>query len=135
MLTEREVRTAEATPGRAAELLADHGVPQVPLGAQSRPLLPVPAGPRAVHWPDLVLVLPGDGIGAIEVELTAKTPSALRRILRAYGQAPRRVGTSAPSRSSASCRAAPARAGGGPTASARTSDCSRPEGPTPESGS
>ncbi|MEU8538093.1 hypothetical protein [Streptomyces parvulus] len=91
VLTEREVRTAEATPGRAAELLADHGVPHVPIGARSGPLLAVPAGPRAVHWPDLVLVLPGEGIGAVEVELTPKTPSALRRILRAYGQARRRV--------------------------------------------
>ncbi|WP_143673856.1 hypothetical protein [Streptomyces sp. or20] len=91
VLTEREVRTADATPGRAAELLADHGVPHVPIGAQSGPLLAVPAGARAVHWPDLVLVLPGDGIGAIEVELTPKTPGSLRRILRAYGQARRRV--------------------------------------------
>ncbi|MEU3220164.1 hypothetical protein [Streptomyces sp. NPDC006971] len=91
MLTEREVRTAEATPGRAAELLADHGVPGVHEGAPRGHLLAVPAGARAVHWPDLVLVLPGKGIGAVEVELTPKSPSALRQILRAYGQARRRV--------------------------------------------
>lgn len=91
VLTEREVRTAEATPGRAAELLADLGVPGVHEGARPGPLLAVPAGVRAVHWPDLVLLLPGESIGAVEVELTAKTPSALRQVLRAYGQARRRV--------------------------------------------
>ncbi|MFI7020149.1 hypothetical protein [Streptomyces sp. NPDC050164] len=90
VLTEREVRTAEAS-GRAAELLADLGVPGVHKGFPREPVLAVSAGVRAVHWPDLVLVLPGEGIGAVEVELTAKTPSALRRILRAYGQARRRV--------------------------------------------
>ncbi|AVZ77991.1 hypothetical protein SLUN_38855 (plasmid) [Streptomyces lunaelactis] len=89
VLTEREVRTAEAS-GRAAELLADLGVPGVHEGPRE-PLLAVSAGVRAVHWPDLVLVFPGEGVGAVEVELTAKTPSALRRILRAYGQARRRV--------------------------------------------
>ncbi|MFG2903325.1 hypothetical protein ACGFZH_40390 [Streptomyces zaomyceticus] len=91
VLTEREVRTAEATPGRAAELLADLGVPVVHEGARGEPLLAVRAGARAVHWPDLLLVLPGDGVAAVEVELTAKTPSSLRQILRAYGQARRRV--------------------------------------------
>lgn len=48
-------------------------------------------GVQAVHWPDMVLLLPDEGVGAVEVELTAKTPSALRRTLRAYGQARRRV--------------------------------------------
>ncbi|MFZ3467469.1 hypothetical protein ACODT3_44025 [Streptomyces sp. 4.24] len=91
VLTEREVRTVEAAPGRAAELLADLGVPGVHEGARPGHLLAIPAGARAVHWPDLVLVLPGEGVVAIEVELTAKTPSALRQILRAYGQARRRV--------------------------------------------
>ncbi|MES9504436.1 hypothetical protein ABWI13_30765 [Streptomyces koyangensis] len=91
VLTEREVRTAEAVPGRAAELLADLGVPGVHDGARGEPVLAVRAGVRSVHWPDLVLVLPGDGIGAVEVELTRKTPSALRQVLRAYGHARRRV--------------------------------------------
>ncbi|MFF8414703.1 hypothetical protein [Streptomyces omiyaensis] len=91
VLTEREVRTAEATPGRAAELLADLGVPVVHEGARGEPLLAVRAGVRAVHWPDLLLVLPGEGVAAVEVELTAKTESSLREILRAYGQARRRV--------------------------------------------
>ncbi|MEU2717781.1 hypothetical protein [Streptomyces sp. NPDC007205] len=66
-------------------------MPGVHEGSPREPLFAVSAGVRAVHWPDLVLVLPGEGIGAVEVELTAKTPSALRRILRAYGQARRRV--------------------------------------------
>ncbi|MGX1794423.1 hypothetical protein ACWIGN_01140 [Streptomyces albidoflavus] len=91
VLTEREVRTAEAVPGRAAELLADLGVPGVHDGARGEPVLAVRAGVRSVHWPDLVLVLPGDGIGAVAVELTRKTPSALWQVLRAYGHARRRV--------------------------------------------
>ncbi|WP_431776485.1 hypothetical protein [Streptomyces cucumeris] len=91
VLAEREVRTAEAAPGRAAELLADLGVPVVHEGTRGEPLLAVRAGARAVHWPDLLLVLPGEGVAAVEVELTAKTPGSLRQILRAYGQARRRV--------------------------------------------
>ncbi|MEU3978106.1 hypothetical protein [Streptomyces bacillaris] len=91
VLTEREVRTAEAVPGRAAELLADLGVPGVHDGARGEPVIAVRAGVRAVHWPDLVLVLPGGGIGAVEVELTPKAPRALRQVLRAYGHARRRV--------------------------------------------
>ncbi|MYR41274.1 hypothetical protein [Streptomyces sp. SID5910] len=92
VLTEREVRAAEAVDGRAAELLADRGVPHVPIGARRGDLLAVPAGARAVHWPDLVVWLPGDGrLVAVEVELTPKPTAALRTILRAYRQAGRRV--------------------------------------------
>ena len=91
VLTEREVRTAEAVNGRAAELLAELGVPNVPMGARRGSLLAVQVGARAVHWPDLVLVLPGEGFGAVEVELTPKPTAALRTILRAYRQAGRRV--------------------------------------------
>ncbi|MFD7797465.1 hypothetical protein [Streptomyces sp. NPDC059759] len=91
VLTEREIRTAEAVGGRAAELLADLGVPEVPPGARRGDLLAVPTGVCSVHWPDLVLVLPGRGHGAVEVELTPKPRAALRSILRAYAAARRRV--------------------------------------------
>ncbi|MDG9709644.1 hypothetical protein [Streptomyces sp. DH10] len=90
MLTEREVRAAEAS-GRAAELLADLGVPNVPEGARRGQLLAVPAGARAVHWPDLVMVLADGRLVAVEVKLTPKPRAALRAILRAYGQARRPV--------------------------------------------
>lgn len=91
VLTEREVRAAEAVDGRAAELLAELGVPNVPIGARRGDLLAVPAGARAVHWPDLVVVLPDGRLVAVEVELTPKPAAALRTILRAYRQAGRQV--------------------------------------------
>ncbi len=78
VFTEREIRTADA-----AELLAD-------LGARGETFA-VPAGARARHWPDLVLVPPDGRLVAVEVELTPKPAAALRRILRAYRQAGRRV--------------------------------------------
>nr|WP_137951536.1 hypothetical protein [Streptomyces avermitilis] len=91
VLSEREVHAAEAVPGRAAELLADLGVHQVPVGVRRGEILAVPVGARAVHWPDLVVVLPGGRLAAFEVELTAKPAAALRTILRAYKQARRPV--------------------------------------------
>ncbi|WP_432088506.1 hypothetical protein [Streptomyces sp. bgisy095] len=91
VLSEREVHAADAVPGRAAELLADLGVHQAPPGARRGETLAVPAGPRAVHWPDLVVVLPGGRLAAVEVELTPKPAAALRTILRAYKQARRPV--------------------------------------------
>lgn len=91
VLTEREIRTAEAVPGRPAELLADLGVPGVHEGARRGETLAVPSGARAVHWPDLVLVPPDGSLVAVEVELTPKTRSELRTNLRAYRQARRRV--------------------------------------------
>ncbi|MFH8520285.1 hypothetical protein ACH4CE_35480 [Streptomyces gelaticus] len=91
VLTEREIRTAEAVPGRATELLAELGAPRVPVGARRGDLLAVRAGAHAVHWPDLVLVLPGRGYSAVEVELTPKPRGTLRSILRAYRAAGRRV--------------------------------------------
>ncbi|WP_318199183.1 hypothetical protein [Streptomyces sp. SCL15-4] len=60
MLSKREAHAAEAAPGRAAESPADLGVP-VPAGARRGETLAVPVGARAVHWPDLVVVLPGVG--------------------------------------------------------------------------
>ncbi|MEU6400725.1 hypothetical protein ABZ867_27565 [Streptomyces cinnamoneus] len=51
----------------------------------------MPVGTRALHWPDLVLVLSDGTLGAVEVELTPKAPGALRANLRAYRQAGRRV--------------------------------------------
>ncbi|MGW1037848.1 hypothetical protein ACWD4Z_37390 [Streptomyces antibioticus] len=91
VLTEREVRSAEAVGGTAAELLAELDVPGVPTGARRGDLLAIRAGVRAVHWPDLVLALPGRGYGAVEVELTPKPRATLRSILRAYRAAGRRV--------------------------------------------
>ncbi|MFB7584580.1 MULTISPECIES: hypothetical protein [Streptomyces] len=91
VLSEREVHAAEAVPGRAAELLADLGVHQVPAGARRGETLAVPVGARAVHWPDLVVVLPGGRLAAFEVELTAKPAAALRTILRTYKQTRRPV--------------------------------------------
>ncbi|MFJ7069710.1 hypothetical protein [Streptomyces sp. NPDC101115] len=130
VLSEREVHAAEAVPGRAAELLADLGAHQVPAGARRGETLAVPVGARTVHWPDLIVVLPGGRLAAFEVELTAKPAAALRTILRAYKQARRRWPTSPPSPSCASCRAAPARTAGGPTESPRSwTSCLR-AGPT-----
>ncbi|MGW7412772.1 hypothetical protein [Streptomyces sp. NPDC054863] len=93
VLTEREVRTADAVPGRAAQLLADVGAPQLaPVGADRGETLAVPLGVRSVHWPDLVVIRPDTGLlFAVEVELTPKTPAALRQILRGYLQARRKV--------------------------------------------
>ncbi|MCZ0211345.1 hypothetical protein OZK63_38955 [Streptomyces sp. UMAF16] len=51
----------------------------------------MPVGTRAVHWPDLVVVLPGGWLAAVEVELTAKPAAALHAILRAYRRARRPV--------------------------------------------
>ncbi|MGW7460984.1 hypothetical protein [Streptomyces sp. NPDC054797] len=92
VLSEREVHVAEAVPGRATELLETMRVPGVPTGARRGETLAVPAGSRAVHWPDLVVVEPTPRFPiAVEVELTPKAPAALRAILRAYRQAQRRV--------------------------------------------
>lgn len=91
VLTEREVRSAEAVPGRPAELLADLGISGVPEGARRGETLAVPVGAHAVHWPDLVLVPPGGPVVAVEVELTPKSRGELRSILRAYLRARRRV--------------------------------------------
>ncbi|MEU2078586.1 hypothetical protein [Streptomyces sp. NPDC013489] len=91
VLTEREVRTAEAVPGRAADLLVALGVPDVPERARRGHTLAVSAGARALHWPDLVMVLPSGHVAAVEVELTRKPAAALRQILRGYQQARRPV--------------------------------------------
>ncbi|PJM98485.1 hypothetical protein CG740_35080 [Streptomyces sp. CB01201] len=95
VLSEREVHAAEAVPGRAAELLEALGVPRVPgvpTGARRGETLAVPVGAHAVHWPDLLVVEPDPRFSiAVEVELTAKSPAAIRAILRAYRQAGRWV--------------------------------------------
>ncbi|WP_322872243.1 hypothetical protein [Streptomyces goshikiensis] len=93
MISEREVHVAEAVPGRAVELLDALRVPRVPTDARRQETLAVPVGAHSVHWPDLVVVEPtprGFPI-AVEVELTAKPPAAIRNILRAYRQSQRRV--------------------------------------------
>ncbi|MFD5412421.1 hypothetical protein [Streptomyces nojiriensis] len=91
VLTEREIRTADAVPGRAAELLADLGVPGIPGGAPRGETSAVTVGTRALHWPDLIVVRE-DGLRiAVEVELTPKPKASLGRILRTYVQAPRQV--------------------------------------------
>ncbi|MFD3700711.1 hypothetical protein ACFWUZ_32045 [Streptomyces sp. NPDC058646] len=98
VLSEREVHAVEAVPGRAVELLEAlgvpgvHGVPGVPADARRGETLAVPVGAHAVHWPDLLVVEPTPRFPiAVEVELTAKSPTAIRTILRAYRQAQRRV--------------------------------------------
>lgn len=90
VLTEREIRSAEAVDGGARDLLEDLGFPVDPW-ARVGETFAVPVGARALHWPDLVLVLPDGTLGAVEVELTPKAPGALRANLRAYRQAGRRV--------------------------------------------
>ncbi|MFJ9473090.1 hypothetical protein [Streptomyces caniferus] len=44
-----------------------------------------------MNWPDLARVPPDGHLVAVKVELTPKPATALRRILRAYRQAGRRV--------------------------------------------
>ncbi|MEU1826643.1 hypothetical protein ABZ502_29960 [Streptomyces abikoensis] len=89
VLTEREVRAADAVDYGAWDLLAGLGVWVE--SARAGETFPVRVGARAVHWPDLVLVSADGVLGAVEVELTPKAPSALRSNLRAYHQARRRV--------------------------------------------
>lgn len=86
VLTEREIRTAEATTGLASRLAASLDVPvrsEVDGNDRER-WFAVPVGKRdAVHYPDLVLVTPG-GLIAVEVEITVKAGHRLREILRGY---------------------------------------------------
>ncbi|MFE4658181.1 hypothetical protein ACFRFJ_16040 [Streptomyces hydrogenans] len=95
VLSEREIHAAEAVPGRPAQLLETLRVPRVPgvpTSARRGETLAVPAGARAVHWPDLIVVEPTPRfLIAVEVELTPEAPAALRAILRAYRQAQRSV--------------------------------------------
>ncbi|QGV77318.1 hypothetical protein [Streptomyces ficellus] len=55
---------------------------QVPAEAPRGEALAVPVGARAVHWPDLVVVLPGGRLAAFEVEFPAEPAVALRTILQ-----------------------------------------------------
>ncbi|MFD7838832.1 hypothetical protein [Streptomyces sp. NPDC059761] len=90
VLTEREIRSAEAIDGGAWEPLEDLGVAVEPRARRGETFA-VPVGTRALHWPDLILVLPGGTLGAVEVELTPKAPRVLRANLRSYRQASRCV--------------------------------------------
>lgn len=94
VLTEREIRTLEATRDTAAGFAArlsgdtqfDEGV-RLRSARDGRDIdrwfcAPVAAG-GAVHYPDLVLVTPA-GLVAVEVEVTTKPVDRLRQILRGY---------------------------------------------------
>lgn len=95
VLTERELRTLEATPGAAAKhLLANLGVRGVQPARDGKGIdrwLCVPTGANGeVHYPDMVLV-EGHGdrarLVAVEVEITEKSRQRLRTILRGYRDA------------------------------------------------
>ncbi|MGW1793565.1 hypothetical protein ACWCO0_25810 [Streptomyces tubercidicus] len=63
----------------------------MPIGARHGGPIAIPVGAHAVHWPDLMAVLPDGRLVAVEVELMPKPTATLRTILRAYQQAERRV--------------------------------------------
>lgn len=86
VLTEREILIAEHQPGLAERVVASLGVParSAPDGNGIYRWFAVPIGADAkLHYPDLVLVTP-DGLVAIEVEITPKSASRTRQILRGY---------------------------------------------------
>ncbi|MEU6055797.1 hypothetical protein ABZ829_35850 [Streptomyces xanthochromogenes] len=124
---------AEAVPGRPAKLLEALGVPRVPgvpTDACHGETLAVPASAHAVHWSDLVVVEPTPRFRiAVEVELTAKSPAAIRTILRAYQQAQRRVLYLATEPVIRQLQGSRVRMGGGPMAWPKSSDCSRRASP------
>lgn len=90
VLSEREIRRAEATTsGRAEQVaaaLAERAGSTLDGKGRER-FLCVPAGADGqVHYPDLVVAAP-QGLVSIEVEITAKTPAEIRQVLRAYRNA------------------------------------------------
>ena len=93
VVTERELRKAEGDSAQEAmRLVAGLGVeshrPAVDGRGRERYLC-VPLGTGGqVHYPDLVVAQRG-GLTAIEVEITSKTPTQWKQILRAYQGAPR----------------------------------------------
>ncbi|MFI1225944.1 MULTISPECIES: hypothetical protein [unclassified Streptomyces] len=87
VLSEREVRRAEATTsGRAEQVAAaltrQPGSTFDGRGRERFLCAPVGAGGR-VHYPDLVVAAPL-GLVAVEVEITAKSPAEIRQVLRSY---------------------------------------------------
>lgn len=90
VLTEREIRTLEATPTLAAQHAASLGVPvrsaQDARGIDRWFCAPVGSGFNSdarVHYPDLVVVT-NEGLIAVEVEVTVKPVARLREIVRGY---------------------------------------------------
>ncbi|MFF2228280.1 hypothetical protein ACFVV7_33740 [Streptomyces globisporus] len=90
VLSERELRRAEATSRARAELTAAGLASQagsVPDGRGRERFLCAPVGAEGrVHYPDLVVGSPL-GLAAIEVEVTRKAPAELRQLLRSYRDA------------------------------------------------
>lgn len=95
VLTEREVRRAEATSASRAEQVAASLTTQVGSvtdGRSRERFLCAPVGAHGrVHYPDLVVASPA-GLVAVEVEITPKKPAELRQVLRAYSDARRLFG-------------------------------------------
>lgn len=87
VLTEREIRTAEASRVDAEELALGLQVPglrPVRDGLGNPRWFAVPVGSQGkVHYPDLVLVT-AEGLTAVEVELAPKERPRMREILRGY---------------------------------------------------
>ncbi|HWU11067.1 MAG TPA: hypothetical protein VN520_32725 [Streptomyces sp.] len=87
VLAEREMRRAEASRGRSertARALSAQVEPLIDAQGRER-FLCAPVGAQGkVHYPDLIVASPA-GLVAVEVEITPKTPTDLRQILRAYG--------------------------------------------------
>ncbi len=77
VIGERAMRSQDAQPDRA------HDPAGVRLGGVG------PAGRERVHYPDLVLVLPGGRRVAVELELSAKGRARRERILMGYALDPR----------------------------------------------
>ena len=80
IVSEREMRSADAIGERAARGTTPHGVRLGGVGGGGRPRL---------HYPDLLLIGPGGGRVAVELELTGKTRTRRERILAGYGADPR----------------------------------------------
>lgn len=86
VLTEREVRTAEASRADARALASSLGVPfrSIRDGANIERYFAVPIGAEGrVHFPDLVMASP-QGLIAVEVEVSLKERPRMRQIIRGY---------------------------------------------------
>lgn len=89
IISEREMRMVErSTYSEAASYIQQLGISGVQSvrDAQGRPrFFASPVGEKnEVHFPDLIFVHPSLGMVAVEVEITPKSPAALRRILHSY---------------------------------------------------
>ena len=80
IVSEREMRSADAIGAYVARGTAPYGVRLGGVGSGGRPRL---------HYPDLLLMGPRGGRVAVELELTCKTRTRRERILAGYGADPR----------------------------------------------